>query len=263
MSVALPLVQKGCKSCACIEPKHCTRQIMRYFSDLGITLSGRGVNNLNMRVFQSNGYSRQFVVPANPETAEQVSQRAIFSQLSSDWNAITDVQRQEWEAAAVSGDFKITDPKTGSQRNPKSGLELYKSLNGYIATMNGNTSGSIDTPPAPGIPGDTLVTGVVADASAGTVAITYSGALGANEGHVVRMAQATSAGRMKPRPTLQRIILTNDTSASPIAAGAFYTGKFGAITAKAGMKIFYRVEAYDTVTGQTRLVGSGSTIIVA
>lgn len=216
-----------------------------------------------MRVFQKNGYSRAFVVPANPNTDEQGVVKSNFGKLSNNWPNLTEVQRTAWNNAAVSGDFKIPDLKTGSSRNPKSGLELFKSVNMYIATVVGNTGSEINTPPAAQVFGDTLLTSVTADASAGTVSIAYSGTLGAHEVHVVRFAAPVSAGRMVLRPTLLRIVLNNNAAATPIAAGSAYTAKFGAITGLAGQKIFYRVDAYNSETGQTRLVGQGSTIIVA
>ena len=103
--------------------------------------------------------------------------------------------------------------------------------------------------------GDTFVTGIVADASAGTVVVTYTGTLGADESHIVMFSAPQSPGRMKYRES--KSWATTDTAVSPIAAGATYVAKYGAITSLAGRNIYYKVMAIDDATGQKREAGNG------
>lgn len=236
---------------------------MRYFNDLGTRFSGRGDAPLLTMVFMKNGRTRRMVVPANPNTSAQTAQKAVFTQLSEQWGALTDPQRDVWDSAASSGEWKITDSLTGTQNNPTSGFELYKHLNGIIAVVNGDASSSLDAPATKEAAGTALLDSVTIDASGGTVAIVYSGALGINEALNFKMSRPLPAGRMKLRLSTLRQVGVPQSGVSPLAIGAAYVAKFGAITGEAGKKVFYLIEAYNNATGQSRSVGSGDTIIVA
>jgi hypothetical protein len=57
--------------------------------------------------------------------------------------------------------------------------------------------------------------------------------------------------------------LDTDIAVSPIAEGAAYVAKYGAITALTGYNIFYEVLAITVTTGQRRVAGKGVIQIVA
>lgn len=221
--------------------------------------SGRLNGVFGGNVVQKNGRVREYVTPTNPNTTAQGTKKAQFTTLSQAWTGLTNAQRLTWEAAATSGQWPISDPFTGTSRNPSSGFELYMIVNGNLLVVG---SAAVNSAPTKGSGGNTVATTAAAAAGASTFTFTYTGALGANERHYVRATAPLPAGRMKLRPSLLKQVAVNNT-ASPATIAAGYTGIFGALTGQAGKKIFLLIEAIDTMTGQRRTVGSLSVIIAA
>ena len=177
--------------------------------------------------------------------------------------SLTDANRLTWENAASSGGYQIQDIFTGTSRNPTGGKELYVSRCMNVFACDGSATGLIGDIPNEGIQGDTLLGAITADASAGTISCVYSGSLGGDEFHVVYATQCVSAGNMKMRKSLLRQVLNLNSSASPIAAGASYVAKFGAITSKEGDVLFLVMVAIKQETGQRRICGSARVVVVA
>ena len=221
--------------------------------------SGRLNGVFGGNVVQKNGRVREYVTPINPNTTAQVTKRAQLSSLSQSWNGLTNAQRLTWEAAATSGQWPISDPFTGTSRNPSSGFKLYQMVNGNLLVVGGSTVTSAPTKVASG---NTVATVAAAAAAAGTFTFTYTGALAGTERHYIRATAPLPQGRMKLRPSLLKQVAVNST-ASPATIAAGYVAIFGALTGQAGKKIFLVIEAIDNATGQRRTVGSLSTIIVA
>lgn len=221
--------------------------------------SGRLNGAFGGNVVQKNGRVREYVTPTNPNTVAQATKKAQFTSQSQSWTGLTNAQRLTWEAAATSGQWPISDPFTGTSRNPASGFELYMTVNGNLAIVS---AGPITSAPAKITTGNTVATTAAAAAGAGTFTFTYTGALIASERHYVRATAPLPAGRMKLRPSLLKQVAVNNT-ASPATIAAGYVAIFGALAGQAGKKIFLVIEAIDNSTGQRRTVGSLQIIIAA
>lgn len=221
--------------------------------------SGRLNGVFGGNVVQKNGRVREYVTPNNPNTTAQATKRAQLASNSQAWNGLTNAQRLTWEAAATSGQWPISDPFTGTSRNPSSGFELYQIVNGNLLIVGANVIASAPNKVATG---NTVATTAAAAAGAGTFTVTYTGALTASERHYFRATAPLPAGRMKLRPSLLKQVAVNNT-ASPATIAAGYVAVFGALVGQAGKKIFIVIEAIDNATGQRRTVGSLQIIIAA
>lgn len=205
-----------------------------------------------------NGVVRAFFVPTNPQTASQTTIRQNLRVTAQAWRGLTTVQRQSFEAGAQSGDWKVTDPLTGTLRNPRSGFNLYTELNRNLFNVG---AAAITTLPAKVSFTAITLGAITMDASAGTVSIVYAGVLGANETLVFRATPPLSAGRMRvPKNALRNVTVSN--AVTPVN-GANYTTVFGAITAATGKVVFYECWIVSTVSGQKSFVGTSRVVIVA
>lgn len=213
--------------------------------------------------FQKNNIVRNRVIPVQPNTAAQARVRGLTTTLSVNWGTtLTEVERQAWDAAAASGDWDFSDPLTGTMQ-ARTGFNLYVALNSNAAFAdNDNSSAIIDTPPVKEAPGTSFVTGITADASAGTVALNFTGTLATNEQHVICVSAPQNPGRMAFRKS-KCAWLVSFSGATPHTITTAYLAKYGAITALTDYKINYIVLAVNNVTGQSRLAGQGISAIVA
>lgn len=213
---------------------------------------------LNGSVFSKNrggAYIRTKVTPVNPQTLSQGLVRATLTSLSQAWRGLTEAQRLAW-AGAVSS-FTSTDI-FGDIKTP-SGINLYNKLNLNLAAIG---EAPIDTPPLAVSVGyfDTL--SLAADASANTIAATFTD-IGVDAGQTV-LVEATpclSAGKSFVKSEFRQIGTFAGGSTSPQALGAMYVAKFGAMTA--GKKLFVRFKCVDKTTGVSGQYTSASTIVVA
>lgn len=81
-------------------------------------------------VFYGSGgrqFSREYVVPGNPQTAYQVASRGRLAEASAAWSAMTDAQREAWNSAA-SG---VTRRDMTGQSYELSGRQLYMQVQSY------------------------------------------------------------------------------------------------------------------------------------
>ena len=88
----------------------------------------RGSGKLGGHVYSTNrggAYVRTNQTPSNPQTTFQQSGRAVFTQLTQGWSALTEAERTSWNQATSS--FPVTD-RFGDSRE-LSGKGLYISLN--------------------------------------------------------------------------------------------------------------------------------------
>jgi hypothetical protein len=107
---------------------------------LDIPQSGkRGLN-----VSQGGRYgqiSRTLVIPSNPRTPAQQSQRGIFATVTAGWRALTEAQRAAWTAAAK----RYLSPRRCGTQGPLTGSQLYTKLNCVLLTFGQD---QIDAPVA-------------------------------------------------------------------------------------------------------------------
>lgn len=242
---------------------------MARFNYSGVAITG-GTGRLNSSlggtVLMKNGVVRNYVTPVNPQTASQQEVRTAFAFLTAAWKGLTLSQQNAWIAAWQSGDWQVSDPFTGTSRAYGSAKDLFiaLNLNFLIAgdALNAPATEFIVPPATTSLPA-LGTTSFVFDASAGTAVLTYTGSVG-DSVLVIRATPPVSPGNMRltsVRSKLRNVMVS--TAVSPIAAGAAYTGLFGAITSATGLKVFWVVEQISTLNGKRALVGSGSSVIVA
>jgi hypothetical protein len=221
-----------------------------------IVVDGRG--KIGGHVASKNragSYFRTKVSPVNPQTGFQLGVRNRFTGLSQGWRGLTQEQRDAWNGAV--SDYARTDI-FGDLRQP-TGFNLYQRLNNNLINVG---ESAISTPPLPESVGEVVATGLTAED--GTVAeslsLTLAGAVPANTAVKVYATAPQSAGRSFVKSQYRQIDVLNTGSASPVDLLSAYQAKFGS-TGSAGQKIFVKLEAVNTNTGQVGTPSEVSAIV--
>lgn len=214
--------------------------------------SGRRDGDVMMR----NGVVRGFSVPALIQNGYTTARRAILSLLSTGYRALPQSDIATWVNATG-----FTKSNRFGQAFTVKGKELYVELNSNLYTIGGVL---ITGAPTSGAVNGIVVASLVADASAGSLDLTFTATpTDANVVHAVFATAPLSAGVFKPGASAFRLITTIGAStASPLLAGTAYTTKFGLITTKAGEKIFVKAVPINLTTGQAGAGIVASTVIV-
>lgn len=213
--------------------------------------SGRADGNVYLR----NGVVRKMAFFGKVLNAFTSAAKAVFANYNSQWRNLTQSQMRTWlnYETFVSNRFANQVKVTGKT--------AYVQLNVNIANSGGT---EIDVAPSKAVTPPTYIalTGLIADASAGTVNITYVINAGAPTAFIYA-TKPLSAGVFKPSASAFRLVSIGDfTAASPLLFGTDYTNRFGAITGEAGSKIFVRVVNVDSVSGLTSIANEVETVIV-
>lgn len=217
-----------------------------------IIVDGRGKIGGHVASKNRGGsYMRTKVTPANAQTSFQNSVRNRFTALSQAWRGLTQELRDAWNAAVA--DYSRTDI-FGDIRNP-SGINLYQRLNNVLLSIEET---AIDTPPLP-----SAVENVVAGVLSGAVAVpalslTFAPIVPAGTKVKVMATAPMSAGKSFVKSEFRQISVLDAAATSPANLLAAYVAKFGS-TGTVGQKIFVKIVAVNSVTGQ---VGSPSQVSV-
>lgn len=213
---------------------------------------------LGGHVFSKNrggAYIRTKVTPSNPQTEDQVAQRALLASASQRWKALTEAQRTAWNGAV--SQYSSTNV-FGDLVNP-SGSALHTRLNINAGLVGG---AAISTPPLPvGIssPAGVSVTATVAGSA---VEINWtSGAVPAGVRRVVEGTPQMSPGIYNANNKFRTITTLAAAVATGEDVGTEYVAKFGALTA--GQKLFIRVKDINITTGEVSQSLVAETIVVA
>lgn len=222
--------------------------------------------HLGGMTFLKNGVMRVRVNPTNPQTPLQQELRSAFLFLTAAWNALTDAQRTLWATARGETYYLKQDSFTGVSRPYAAPKDLFVAMNLNYLVGDGSLNAPAVNFAAPGVAGalDVIgITSVVADASAGTIAVTFTGAT-LGEALVFSATPPVSPGNMSFKSVESKMrTVTVGLPVSPWAVGADYVALFGAITGATGKKIFWEVKAVELGTGKARVVNRGVTIVVA
>lgn len=190
---------------------------------------------------RAGAYMRTKVTPVNPNTSFQAAARARLTTFSQSWRALTQAQRDAWEAAVPS--FQKTDI-FGDIKKP-AGINLYVGLNINIAEHNGT---AIDLPPLP-----TEVVGppsiaVTAAAGSPAMSLTWPGDdIAANTGWIIRATPQVSPGINFVKSLYRNIQLIQTVNTSPHDMLSAYIARFGTLVE--GQKIFVEVYPMNLVSG--------------
>lgn len=215
-------------------------------------------NKLNGSVFSKNRYGayvRTKVTPVNPQTTSQQATRNVLATLSAQWRGLSESERQGWINAAANF------PTTDIFGNPKilSGNALYVRLNSNL--FNAGISAIPDAPLPVALPAFALGT---ITAAAGTPALSVAfEASPVPTGFSLKVEATPQVGAgisfVKNKYRVLQYVAAAGTS--PINLLSAYNAKFGTLVE--GMKIFVRVTAISTTTGQAGIPISGSVIVAA
>lgn len=204
---------------------------------------------------KAGAYFRTKVTPVNPATTYQVGVRNRLAGISTDWRALTAVQRVAWNAAVA--DYARTDI-FGDLRNP-SGFNLHQKLNNNLVNVG---EAQITAPPLPcAIDAFTSVS-LAAATGLQTVTLTYAPAIAADHKVLVFGTPAISPGISFVKSEYRQFDVIATADASPFSIETEYIAKFGAVGAE-GAKIFVSLVQICTDTGQAGIPISASAIIAA
>lgn len=220
------------------------------------------VNGLTYSRNGNSAYVRSKATPVNPRTDAQTTARESLGYIASQWRALTEGQRNAWNALAT------TVPYTNSLGNVSyySGFQLFVRNNANVFGAGQGTGTLItDAVASPAFPNLTLGT-LAIDASSGSVdlakTLTPSPATGFNL--VIEATAPFSAGRKFVAKNQYSFVEgEGDPETGTSNLGASYVAKFGAITDKAGMKVSVRARFVDFVSGFASPYVEIATTIVA
>jgi hypothetical protein len=229
-------------------------------------ISGSINSNDGGWTFSKDGKIRRRVVGTNPNSTNQQNVRTGFSFLTSAWATLTEPQRLAWETARGESYYLTSDSLHGVSRPYSSSKDLFVAMNANYLTASGEIASPSVIFSAPGAASgqdEITAVSVAIDASAQTVALTYTGTF-TNEKAYFKATPPVSAGNMKASTVDTRSrVIDEDLGSSPVAMGTSYTSRFGAITGAAGKKVFWELWGVDQGTGKARQIAAGSTVIVA
>lgn len=213
---------------------------------------------LGGHVFSKNrggAYLRTKVTPSNPQTEDQVAQRALLATFSQAWKGLTEAQRTAWNGAV--GQYATTNV-FGDTVNP-TGATLHTKLNINVALAGGS---AILVPPLPvGIASPAGVS-VTATVTGSAVEIDWtSGAVPAGVTRIVEATPQMSPGIYNANNRFRVITTLAPATATGEDVGAEYVAKFGALVA--GQKLFIRIKDINTTTGEVSQSLVAETIVVA
>lgn len=177
---------------------------------------------------------RALVIPTNPRSADQNDQRAIFGQVSTRWDALTQAKRDAWTAAAST----VMSRSRLGQNGPLTGNQLFMKLNTVLATFGQD---QLDDPPAtPQFPA-IAPTNLVITNNAGVIALKLTCPSDPGENTIVRASKPVNQGVNRcPDTVILGVCPPPATGSSTITT--LYTTKYG--VPPVGKKVFVQVNQY-------------------
>lgn len=214
-------------------------------------------NKLNGSVFSKNragSYLRNKVTPVNAQTVAQTGARAKLTTYAQAWRALTEEQRQAWNAAV--SQWSSTDV-FGDIKNP-TGLQLYIRLNINVVLAGG---AGLNLPPSPEGAVPVLDLSVDADVSDGSVVLSdITTPVPAGMSLYIEATPCLSPGINNANNQF-RFIQMIPAAGVVGDVGTAYLAKFGALVA--GQKIFVRCKFINVATGEVSQPLVAQTIVEA
>lgn len=204
---------------------------------------------------RSGAYFRTKVTPVNPQTSSQVNARAIFTNFSQGWRALTEAQRDAWNAAVVN--FTGTDV-FGDIKNP-SGINLFVRLNSILDHAG---AASLTLPPALTSSPEFVTFTAVAAEGAQSFSIGFAPTpVPANVAYKVEATAQVSQGKNFLKNQFRTVQYFPAADATPTSIATAYIAKFGALIQD--QKIGVRITAIDLLTGLQSQAQSTTLIVGA
>lgn len=199
---------------------------------------------------------RNRTTPINRRSSGQSLARQTLASISSGWRGLTQAQRDGWNSAAASF------PQQDNLGNTifLTGAQLYQRSNNNLALIG---EAPIVDAPSPTSFDILAFTSLTMDASSGTVSLAFTPTVPAGFAMVVRATAPISAGKsFVPRSSFRYLDTIAAAATSPQDIAAAYIAVFGAITSKAGQKVFAEFFLVEVATGLAGIPVSGYGIIV-
>lgn len=211
-----------------------------------LVVDGRGkIGGHVMSKNRAGAYMRTKVSPVNAQTSSQLEIRNRFTVYAQGWRGLTQAQRDAWNASV--SDFAKTDV-FGDLKNP-TGFNLYQRLNNNLVTVGAS---AITAPPLPASVGEVVASSLTA--ADGTVAEAISLVMGDDvpAGTAVKVFATApqSAGKSFVKSEHRLIGTLAAAATTPVNLLSDYQAKYGS-TGTAGQKIFVKLVAINTTTGQS------------
>lgn len=198
-------------------------------------------------IFSRNGscaYVKKYTVPVNPQTEKQLAVRAGFGQMSSDWNTITEAQRDAWNALASTLEFinSVGDVYT------LSGKQYFQKVNSVTHSVN--ETPFADAPPdgvVPDAPAEIVIAGEMA---LGTLVLTSDETtVPTDRIYLIDAAPPTAAGKVNNNSLYKRCAMIDDgDSWSTYDFSDDYEALYGVFSL--GQRIDCRFMSYDKNNGR-------------
>lgn len=170
---------------------------------------------------RSGAVQRLRVIPTNPQTVSQQTQRMILGTCASEWRGLSNDQRAAWEALAAQIDPNLT------------GFNIYVRVNATRLTCS---QAKVEDAPLPVAFGVLSVEGLTS--VAGVVKLLQVSDTVAPDKFMIEATAQSSQG-ISNRNSKFRLITVVDGAAGPadIDISAAYVAKFGALTADAAIQV--------------------------
>lgn len=204
---------------------------------------------------RSGAYMRNKVTPSNPQTAAQSGVRARLASYSSAWRALTQAQRDAWNAAVAS--FSRTNV-FGDIVNP-TGKNLYTGLNQNLVNIG---ESAISVPPAVAAVEEPTISSVAfEDATvAADVTIELDSANSAQH-YLVFASEQVSQGVGYFKNKYRQLAVHDGSSGTTIDITTEYEARFG--TPVVGQKASFKVVPVVTASGQAGVGAAEAAIAIA
>ena len=199
---------------------------------------------------------RNRTTPINRRSVGQTQKRQQLSSLSSGWRALSAANILAWNAAAPS--FPQQDQL--GQTIFLTGHQLYVRLNANLLLIGG---AAITTPPTPASFAVLAVGAISAVASTGVITVAFTPTpVPAGFNLIIKATAPVSAGKSFVGNSAFRYIQNvAPAGTSPATLTAAYAAVFGAITGKAGQKIFVKIYLVQAASGLAGIAVRGSVVI--
>jgi len=195
---------------------------------------------------KGGAYSRNWVMPTNPQTSRQTNQRNLLALKSAAWRTLSDGERDAWVSWA--GDNPILDRLGNSI--VLSGAQAYNRININRTNAGDSTSQSV-TPSAASFTADIIDTSAALSIEIGAAFFRIPLGAGAAAGQIIFAwaCKPVSAG-VTNTSAIERMVEVVTLDGTDESNGYFsiytnYVDYFGTITGKAGFRVNVSCQEYD------------------
>ncbi len=211
------------------------------FGQIGIAEARKKVAGVVFSRNTAGAYMRQKVSPVQPRTVAQLGSRTRFGDIAADWRGLTDLQRKVWIANAPN----VQHTNVFGDNMPLTGFGLFTRLNNNLVAAG--QAKVTDWPGQPDVDGFISFT-FIANTTAGTLIVTFTPAIPADQQVIVYATSGLSAGKSFVKSEYRQIGVWDDTVITGADLAATYIAVFGALPL-VGEKVFIKLRPLNEDSG--------------